>query len=321
MFSGEIACLIQDMKDVNPSVLVTVPRLLDNIYNRICYSAKGNLIKSKLMERALESKRKEFDKNSFSEWSLFDTLVFKKARKGILGGKTKLIINGGGPLSPNVHELLRCALKCIVSYDTTPYFSIFHIYILGLISQLLIRPSQILDSYGTIETAGIACLSHWGDFDSGHSGSPLPNNLIKLIDVPETGHTVTESGIGEICIKGSSVACAYVGRSEIIPTVDGDGWFRTGDVGTFTSNGSLVVVIRKNSVFTLKGGAMVAPENLEGIYQQSAFVSQCFVTPDLNGDCNLAIVVPEIEYLNRWCCENNVTMNTEQACTDMVSII
>lgn len=148
MFSGEISCLIQDMKDVRPSVLVTVPRLLDNIYNRICYSAKGNPIKSKLMERALESKRKEFDTNSFSEWSLLDTLVFKKAREGILGGKTKLIINGGGPLSPNVHELLRCTLKCIVSYDTTPYFwkivqyfiRIFHMNILGIISQLFIRP-------------------------------------------------------------------------------------------------------------------------------------------------------------------------------------
>lgn len=178
-----------------------------------------------------------------------------------------------------------------------------------------------MDSYGTIETAGIACLTHWGDFDSGHSGSPLPNNLMKLVDVRETRQKVMESGVGEICIKGSSVACAYMGRSETISTVDEEGWFRTGDIGRFTPNGSLVVMIRKNSIFTLKNGAIVAPENLEGIYQQCAFVSQCFVTPDLNGDFNLAIVVPEIEYLNRWCCENNFTMNMKQACTDMVSVI
>lgn len=163
-------------------------------------------------------------------------------------------------------------------------------------------------------------MSHYGDFNSGHSGSPLPNNFIKLIDVPETGHTVTECGSGEICIKGSSVACAYVGPREIIPSLDEDGWFKTGDIGTFTSNGSLIVIIRKNSIFMLNNGSRVAPENLEGIYNQSAFVSQCFVTPDLNHEYNLAVVVPEIEYLNRWCIGNKLTMNTEQACTDLVNV-
>ena len=68
----------------------------------------------------------------------------------------------------------------------------------------------------------------------------------------------------------------------------------------------------------LNNGARVAPENLEGIYHQSAFVSQCFVTPDLHQEHNIAIVVPEIEYLNRWCIDNNVNMNTDQACTDLV---
>lgn len=60
MYSGDIRLLIQDMQDVQPTVMVTIPRLLDNIYNRICYSVKGSTLKTKLMEFALKSKEKEF---------------------------------------------------------------------------------------------------------------------------------------------------------------------------------------------------------------------------------------------------------------------
>lgn len=125
------------------------------------------------MEVAISVKETEFNERMIKENTIWDTIVFKEARNQILGGNMKLIISGGGLLSPAVLALLRCALG-----------------------------AAILEGYGQTECAGLAVVTHFGDYATGHVGAPLPVSHIKLVDVPEMDHFVARSGVGEICIKG-----------------------------------------------------------------------------------------------------------------------
>lgn len=104
--------------------------------------------------------------------------------------------------------------------------------------------------------------------------------MIKLIDVPEMGHYVLTSGVGEICIKGSNVFKGYVKPERNEGVLDDEGWLKTGDIGCWSSKGALKILVRKQNMFRLNSGVIISPERIEGIYNQSAFVSQCFVDGD-----------------------------------------
>lgn len=290
MFSGEVRSLIADMQLVHPTILFVIPRFLDNIYNRIIYSVKGRQMQTKLMEYAL----KWGESTSFygsRSGKLLQSMVFGSQRKRILGGQIRLIVSGCGPLSPNVLQFLRTALG-----------------------------ATILDSYGLTETAGFATLTPIANLHSVHSGFPLDCNEIKLIDLPELGHYVEKTGIGEICLRGSNVTTKVYPDTSIEQCNQSlqSSWLKTGDIGTWTSNGSLRVIERKENILKLQGGVFIAPERIEGIYNQSAFVSECFVDSDPGDKFLLAIIVPEVDYLNDWCVSNHIFLNTEQACSDFL---
>lgn len=153
---------------------------------------------------------------------------------------------------------------------------------------------------------------------SGHSGSPLPGIQVRLVDIP--GHTLA---FGEIVLKGDSVCRGYFDVSTTKSSGNFlDGWFKTGDIGMWIENESghknIKVIERKENLVKLRSGFIIAPERIQSIYNQSAFVSESFVDSDPNQNFLVAIVVPEVDYLNRWCVQNNLILTTDQACRDIL---
>lgn len=312
MFSGEVSKLIGDIKFIQPSILLVIPRFLDNIFNRIVYSARENVIKAKLMEYSMKLLNRQ-DNIFTRKGRLLTSFVFAGERSKILGDNVRLIISGTGALSSNVLQFLRIALDCVV-----------------------------INSYGLTETAGFTALTSPDNLVSLYTGSPLACNEIKLIDLPEFGHYVSKTGIGEICVRGLNVSAQYYSRESKVkvkrkinthhihhdPPVDVDDddkcnhnkydWFATGDIGTRTPSGSLRVIERKENIVKLQRGLFISLEKVESIYNQSAFVSECFVDSDDDGKFFVAIVVPEVDYLNAWCISNRILLNTEQACSDFL---
>ena len=307
MFSGEVSKLIGDIKFIQPSIVLVIPRFLDNIYNRIVYSAREHPIKAKLMECSMKLLNRQ--ENIFKrKGQLLTSLVFAGDRAKILGDNVRLIISGTGAVSSNVLQFLRIALDCTV-----------------------------INSYGLTETAGFTALT---STDNLVSGSPVACNEIKLIDLPEFGHYVSTSGIGEICVRGLNVSAQYYSRGKWKEKVkrklysphvdhhddeeeeednhDREGWFATGDIGTRAPSGSLRIIERKENLVKLQRGLFISLEKVESIYNQSAFVSECFVDSDDDGKFFVAIVVPEVDYLNAWCISNRILLNTEQACSDFL---
>jgi long-chain acyl-CoA synthetase len=126
------------------------------------------------------------------------------------------------------------------------------------------------------------------DLRTGIAGVPIPSCEIKLESTPTVGdkaglpYLSTDRrdvngnpvhGRGEVCIKGNNISCGYYMMPDQMAEVyRKDGWFLTGDIGQFASDGSLQIVDRKKNLVKLKGGEYIALERMEMTYGNSTFV-------------------------------------------------
>ncbi|KAL8579355.1 hypothetical protein ACOMHN_026720 [Nucella lapillus] len=269
-FSRDINLLFDDMQALRPVFFPSVPRLLNRIRDKVLASVENSRIKSFLLHLAVKRKLQQVNRGIVRHDSLWDRLVLRKIA-ALLGGRVAIITTGSAPLSPEVIDFTSCVLGCLV-----------------------------FEGYGQTECSAASTLTCSGDPVRGHVGSPLCCNYIKLIDVPEMEY-FAKDGIGEVCIKGTNVMKGYYRNPErTMEAFTADGWLRTGDVGSFSKNGTLTIVDRCKHIFKLSQGEYIAPEKLESIYTRSKYVQQCFVDgSSLQSRC-VAIVVPEGDIVQYW---------------------
>jgi long-chain acyl-CoA synthetase len=143
--------------------------------------------------------------------AVYDSLIFSKVRK-ILGGRVRLLVSGGAPISQEVKYFTIAAFSC-----------------------------PVLEAYGTAETAGALCSTCRWETKAGIVGGPLACLKLKLRDIPELGYLTTDDPPrGEVMIKGNSIFKGYFRQPELTREVlDKDGWLSLGDVATILPNGSL----------------------------------------------------------------------------------
>lgn len=82
-------------------------------------------------------------------------------------------------------------------------------------------------------------------------------------------------------------------------TIDSKGWLHTGDVGEWTSSGTLRIIDRCKSIFKLNNGKYVAPEVVERVYLRSRWVTQIFVDGKSSESSVVAIIVPDEEHVRK----------------------
>ena len=156
----------------------------------------------------------------------------------------------------------------------------------------------ILQGYGLTETSGAATVTRFEDNKIGSVGTPL-NGVDVRIDEPSA------EGIGEVLIRGPIVMSGYYQNPEANrEAFTSDGYFRSGDLGKFDSDGHLYIVGRKKDVIKLPTGKNVFPEDVESHYEQSPFVSEVCVlgiadeSAGFKGAEKLcAVVVPNFDYM------------------------
>lgn len=116
----------------------------------------------------------------------------------------------------------------------------------------------------------------------GTVGYPLPCIECKLID--ETGKDVTDTGKGELCIKGPTVIRGYFENPKATAeSWDGDGYFKTGDVVEVDKRGLFYVTERMKELIKVRG-FQVAPAELEGVLTSHADILDAAVIGIKNGE-------------------------------------
>lgn len=285
-FGGNVKNILEDLQALKPTLFISVPRVLNRVYDKVMKEVSSNPMKSFLFNMAMRAKRAELERNIVRKDSIWDYLVFRKIQNS-LGGRVRFLISGSAPLRDDVMVFLRCALGC-----------------------------QVFEGYGQTETTAAASLQLIGDQTFGHVGPPLPCNKIKLVDVPEMGY-YAKDGKGEICVCGPNVFKGYLYNEEKTKeTIDEDGWLHSGDIGEWLPTGTLKVIDRKKNIFKLSQGEYIAPEKIENIYTQCSMVHQVFVHGDSKKSNLVAVVVPEPDPVQKWADENSVQGDISSLCDE-----
>jgi long-chain acyl-CoA synthetase len=264
-----------NLKEVQPSVFTTVPRLLEKVYERIM--GRGHELtglKKKLFFWAVDvgSKYEAGANHGLvynAELALANKLIFSKWREG-LGGKIKAIVTG--------------AAACQVR--------LLRVFTAGKIN--------IMEGYGLTETSPVIAVNRFSE--SGRRfGTVGP--VIKGVEVK-----IEEDG--EIVCKGDNVMMGYYKRPDLTAEViDKDGYFHTGDIGVMQEGKFLKITDRKKEIFKTSGGKYVAPQPIENKMKESKFIEQMMVVGPERKFAG-ALIVPSFENLKVWAAQNNVSYGT-----------
>lgn len=129
---------------------------------------------------------------------------------------------------------------------------------------------NLLNGYGITECSPVVSVNRNRYYRDGSVGQVL-NECIVRID------SANESGIGEVCVKGTIVMQGYYGMKKATDEAIVDGWFHTGDLGYLDSDGFLFITGRKKNLIILSNGENVAPEELENLFADISLVKEVVV--------------------------------------------
>jgi len=259
-YAEDVSTLLRDMPEVQPTVMVSVPRLYEKIYAGVQSKlAAGPAIKRTLftlaqklgMERfELRQQGKKLSAIKALIWGLLDKVVNARLREK-MGGHIRLFISGGAALHPDIARFLLAA-------DIT-----------------------VLPGYGLTETSPVLSVNPESRIKPESVGPALPGVVFRL------------AGDGELLVKGAMVMQGYWKQPEATAkAMDADGWLYTGDKVEMDADGYITIVDRKKEIMVLSNGENVAPAVIEQHLNQDPCFVQSMVVAD-NRAYVTALIVPD----------------------------
>ena len=263
----------QNMKEVAPTVMLSVPRLYETMHERILRAVQeGSSLKQKIFHwgvsvgsavSAAIQQGKQPSAILQLQQGIADKLVFAKLKEAT-GGRLRFFVSGGAALPQSIAEFFHAA---------------------GIL---------ILEGYGLTETSPVISLNHPGKWKFGTVGTKVPG-----IDVQ-----IAEDG--EILTRGPHVMKGYFNNeAATAEVIDAEGWFHTGDIGIIDEDGFVKITDRKKNIIVLSNGKNVAPQPIESELVRSPFISQIMVVGSERKNL-AALIVPNFDALEAWASENSI---------------
>ena len=142
--------------------------------------------------------------------------------------------------------------------------------------------------YGATECAPIICYEDYKHFVPGSCGKAALHMMVR-IDSPDP-----ENVPGEILAKGSNVMLGYYKNEEATKqTIDENGWYHTGDLGTMDGDGNVFIKGRSKNMLLGASGQNIYPEEIEDKLNSLALVAESVVVQ--KGDKLIALVHPDYD--------------------------
>ncbi len=267
-----------NLKEIQPQIFVSVPRLIERVYERI--TATGEKLtgfKRKIFDWSLKLALRYEVKGRNGAWyelqrKIADKLVYSKWRAAV-GGKLICIASGGAALNPKLERIFLCAnIVC-------------------------------LQGYGLTETCVVVSVNRYGE-DNIRIGTVGP--------VVEGCEVKIAEEDGEILVKGPNVMMGYYKNVEATKeAIDEEGWFHTGDVGTFIEEKFLKITDRKKEIFKTSSGKYIAPLMIENKIKECRFVEQSMVIGESQKFAS-ALIVPSFFNFKEYCKDKGIKWTTNE---------
>lgn len=261
-YAESIDKLVENIKEVRPTVFYSVPRIYEKIHTKIMGEVEqAPPLKKKIFHWSVavgsEVSRHLQHKETVPallglKHKLANRLVFKRIQDA-LGGRIRFIISGGAPISREILEFFHAA---------------------GILT---------IELYGITE-ALLCTTNREEDYKFGTVGLPSPGVELRIAED------------GEILVRSSSVYDGYLKDPELTAeALEPDGWYHTGDIGELDGDGFLTITDRKKDIIITSGGKNLAPQNIENLMKQSPYISQMMVYGDKRKYLTALITLDEDE--------------------------
>ena len=245
-FTSDIKNLVPMLAVFKPTVVVSVPRVFEKVYNTAEQNAasdgNGKIFKNAAQTAVDWSRAHEDGKPGLvlrAKHAVFDRLVYHKLRAA-LGGDCHAAVSGGAPLGARLGHFYRGV---------------------GL---------TIYEGYGLTETSAAITVNQVqpGGLKIGTVGKLVPGNALRI------------AADKELLVRGGVVFGGYWHNEQATEEAFADGWFKTGDLGAIDEDGFLTITGRKKELIVTAGGKNVAPALLEDQLRSHPLISQALVVGD-----------------------------------------
>ncbi|WIA13533.1 hypothetical protein OEZ85_007105 [Tetradesmus obliquus] len=275
-YSGDTRRLLDDAKELRPTVFAGVPRVYERVYSGVLDKVKkAGGVKAVLFHAAYAYKAAWMRLGFTSEWAspLANRVVFKNTQAAV-GGRLRVFISGGAPLPKYAQDFMQVAM-CV----------------------------PVLQGYGLTETCAATFVQYPNrQSHVGTVGPCMPGVQFRLEAVSELGHTPSSNPPrGEVCVRGPMMFQGYYKQPDLTAQeVDSDGFFHTGDIGELTPEGTLKIIDRKKNIFKLSQGEYVAVEFLEAEFGKCDLIEQIWLYGSSFEATLVTVVVPIKDKLMAW---------------------
>ena len=276
-FTENTDTVMNDLKDVSPTLFHAVPRIWEKYHSAIVLRMMdATWLKRTVYGLAFRIGTRYNDcrlagKNVPLHLSVAYRLayftVFWKLKERLGFDRVRLGFSGAAPIS---HEVLK-------------FFQSIGI--------------PIREGYGLTETTGITHISDTENFKLGTVGRSLPGSEVKI------------AGDGEILVRHGGIFQGYFKDGEHTKEALEGGWFHTGDVGEIDSEGYLKITDRKKDLIVTAGGKNVAPQYIENLLKFSPYINDAVVIGDRKKFISAIIVIDE-ENVVKWAQDHKVQYTT-----------
>jgi long-chain acyl-CoA synthetase len=285
-FAESIETIQQDLREVQPTIFQSVPRIYEKMYAAVLVRA-SSASRLKRLNYAIWIKAADWIGHKLVEREGNHSLVTRalsglgsvflyRALKERLGlRRCRHAISAAAPIAP---EILR--------------------FFMGI-------GVPLLEAYGMTENSAIATTNRPGRIKLGTVGEALPGVELKI-----------DEATGEILTRHPGTFVGYWNKPEATAdTIDREGWLHTGDVGEEVDGTHFKIVDRMKDIIITAGGKNISPSEIENSLKTSPFINEAVVIGDRRKFLS-ALIAIDFDVVSSWAQAKRITHTTYRDLTE-----